>query len=165
MTCSLLVAGSTVKGVSVAEIKKLSMTRPPLPEQKKIAAILSSVDQAINATQAVIDQTRKVKEGLLQDLLTRGIGHTRFKQTEVGEIPEGWEISTLGAVFSERKEVGKHGLPTIAVTMNDGLVRRDSLEKSIKSGLPTEKHSLVRAGDLVYNTMRMWQGANGCCRF
>jgi len=66
---------------------------PPLPEQKKIAAILSSVDEAINATQAVIDQTRKVKEGLLQDLLTRGIGHTRFKQTEIGEIPEGWDVA------------------------------------------------------------------------
>lgn len=66
---------------------------PPLPEQQKIAAILSSVDEAIQATQAVIDQTRRVKEGLLQELLTRGLpGHTRFKQTEIGEIPEGWEV-------------------------------------------------------------------------
>jgi len=71
---------------------------PPLPEQKKIAAILSSVDEAIQATQAVIDQTRRVKEGLLQDLLTRGIGHTRFKQTEIGEIPEGWEVRALEEV-------------------------------------------------------------------
>jgi type I restriction enzyme S subunit len=76
----------------------LELKTPPLPEQKKIAAILSSVDEAINATQAVIDQTRKVKEGLLQDLLTRGIGHTRFKQTEIGEIPEGWEVVRLGTV-------------------------------------------------------------------
>ncbi|MED5369674.1 MAG: restriction endonuclease subunit S [Myxococcota bacterium] len=70
----------------------LPILLPPLPEQKKIAAILSSVDEAIQATQAVIEQTRRVKEGLLQDLLTRGIGHTRFKQTEIGEIPESWEI-------------------------------------------------------------------------
>jgi len=92
--------GSTVKGVSVQEIKKLPAAIPPLPEQKKIAAILNSVDEAVNATQAVIDQTRKVKEGLLQDLLTRGIGHTRFKQTEIGEIPEGWEVRKLGELFS-----------------------------------------------------------------
>jgi len=72
---------------------------PPLPEQKKIAAILSSVDEAIQATQAVIEQTRRVKEGLLQDLLTRGIGHTRFKQTELGELPEGWEVLRLADVF------------------------------------------------------------------
>lgn len=69
---------------------------PPLPEQKKIAAILSAVDEAIQATEAVIAQTRRVKEGLLQDLLTRGIGHTRFKQTEIGEIPEEWEVRRLG---------------------------------------------------------------------
>ena len=42
--------------------------------------ILSSVDEAIAATERVIEQTRRVKEGLLQELLTRGIGHTRFKQ-------------------------------------------------------------------------------------
>ena len=81
-----------------ADLRKLPLLLPPLPEQKKIAAILSSVDEAIQATQAVIDQTRKVKEGLLQDLLTRGIGHTRFKQTEIGEIPEGWEVATLEKV-------------------------------------------------------------------
>jgi type I restriction enzyme S subunit len=69
---------------------------PPLPEQKKIAAILSSVDEAIQATQAVIEQTRRVKEGLLQELLTRGIGHTRFKQTPIGEIPEVWDVLRVG---------------------------------------------------------------------
>jgi len=72
---------------------------PPLPEQKKIAAILSSVDEAIQTTQAVIEQTRRVKEGLLQELLTKGIGHTRFKQTEIGEIPEAWEVRKLGQVL------------------------------------------------------------------
>lgn len=64
------------------------------------------MDEAINATQAVIDQTRKVKEGLLQDLLTRGIGHTRFKQTEIGDIPEGWELATGDKLFSLKGGVG-----------------------------------------------------------
>ncbi|MEL7170385.1 MAG: restriction endonuclease subunit S, partial [Bacteroidota bacterium] len=76
----------------------LTFPLPPLPEQKKIAAILASVDEAIQATEAVIEQTRRVKEGLLQDLLTRGIGHTRFKETEIGEIPESWEAPLLDTV-------------------------------------------------------------------
>ena len=65
---------------------------PPLPEQRKIAAILSSVDDAIETTQAVVDQAQIVKRGLMQTLLTRGLPewHTRFKQTETGEIPEDW---------------------------------------------------------------------------
>lgn len=77
---------------------KHSFSLPPVPEQKKIAAILGSMDDAIQATQAVIDQTRNVKQGLLQQLLTRGIGHSRFMQTEIGAIPEAWSLQPLGQV-------------------------------------------------------------------
>lgn len=75
---------------------------PPLPEQRKIAAILSSVDDAIAATEAVIEQTRIVKQGLLQDLLTKGIGHTRFKQTPIGEVPEAWEVVRMEEVAASQ---------------------------------------------------------------
>jgi len=84
-----------MKNISQDDIRACPLFLPPLPEQKKIAAILSSVDEAIQATEAVIEQTRKVKKGLLQELLTRGIGHTRFKKTEIGEIPESWQIMRL----------------------------------------------------------------------
>jgi len=81
------------------DLKYLLIIDLPTPtEQKKIAAILSSVDDAIQATQAVIDQTRRVKQGLLQQLLTHGIGHTRFRQTEIGEIPEEWEVKPIGQI-------------------------------------------------------------------
>ena len=83
--------GSTFDAINGADLRNLPVPLPPLAEQRKIAVILTSVDEAIQATEAVIAQTRRVKEGLLQELLTKGIGHTRFKQTEIGEIPEGWE--------------------------------------------------------------------------
>jgi type I restriction enzyme S subunit len=75
---------------------------PPLPEQRKIAAILSSVDDAIEKTQAVIDQVQVVKRGLMQQLLTRGLPgrHTRFKRTDIGEMPEDWGVSALGEIAS-----------------------------------------------------------------
>lgn len=87
--------GSTFDAVNRGDLSNLGMAVPPLSEQRRIAEILSSVDGTIAATQAVIDHTRKVKQGALERLLTKGIGHTRFKQTEVGEIPEGWVVSTL----------------------------------------------------------------------
>lgn len=90
-------AGTTIKHAGKS-IPLIRIPAPPISEQKKIAAILGSVDDAIQVTQVVIDQTRRVKQGLLQQLLTRGIGHTRFKQTEIGEIPESWEIRTLPEV-------------------------------------------------------------------
>ena len=107
-------AGTKMPRTSWKALGELDVLIPPLLEQKKIAAILSSVDEAIQATQAVIEQTRRVKEGLLQDLLTRGIGpggvpHTRFKQTEIGEIPESWEVCSLQHMGHDEKSVLKTG--------------------------------------------------------
>ena len=68
---------------------------PDIKEQQKIASILSSVDAAIEKTEQVIAKTEEVKKGLMQQLLTKGIGHTEFKQTEIGEIPVEWEIKNL----------------------------------------------------------------------
>jgi type I restriction enzyme S subunit len=71
---------------------------PSLPEQRKIAAILSSVDETIEKTEAVIERLQVVKKAMMQELLTRGLPgrHTRFKKTEIGEIPEEWDVVELG---------------------------------------------------------------------
>ena len=94
-------SGTTRTRISRKNLAQIKILLPQFEEQQKIAAILSSVDDAIQATQAVIDQTRTVKQGLMQQLLTRGIGHTRFKQTEIGEIPEEWCIKTAKEVCSK----------------------------------------------------------------
>jgi type I restriction enzyme S subunit len=98
---SICAVGARAHGllnVTPSDFFEVSFLLPPLPEQRKIAAILSSVDEAISATRKVIEQTERVKQGLLQTLMTRGIGHTRFKQTEIGEIPEVWEVTLLDEV-------------------------------------------------------------------
>ena len=85
-----------VKGQTLnkAKLRALRLILPPVDEQRRIAAILSSVDDAIEKTQAVIDQVQVVKRGLMQQLLTRGLSarHTQFKQTKIGEIPMEWEL-------------------------------------------------------------------------
>jgi type I restriction enzyme, S subunit len=88
-------AGQTREGLNYQQIRKFKLPVPPLHEQRKIASILKSIDNAIEKTEAIIKQTEVLKQGLMQQLLTKGIGHTRFKQTEFGEIPETWEIFTL----------------------------------------------------------------------
>lgn len=67
----------------------------PLPEQQKIAAILSSVDKVIEKTRAQIDKLKDLKIGMMQELLTKGIGHTEFKDSPLGKIPACWEVTTL----------------------------------------------------------------------
>jgi type I restriction enzyme, S subunit len=77
---------------------ELLINLPTILEQRKIAAILTSVDDAIEKTEEIIEQTEKVKKGLMQQLLTRGIGHTKFKKTEIGELPEEWAIKRIGEI-------------------------------------------------------------------
>jgi type I restriction enzyme S subunit len=67
----------------------------------------------------------------------------------------------LGDLFRSRRQKGRAGLPVVSVTMNDGLVHRDTLERKTNGTLAPEKHLLIRQGDIAYNMMRMWQGASG----
>ena len=68
---------------------------PPLPEQQKIATILSSVDDVIEKTRTQIDKLKDLKTGMMQELLTKGIGHTEFKDSPVGLIPAKWDVKFL----------------------------------------------------------------------
>ncbi|GAK41828.1 restriction endonuclease subunit S [Paenibacillus urinalis] len=91
--------GSTIKNmVAVSEIKGLKIGLPSLKEQQKIAEILSTVDEQIENTEQLIEKTKELKKGLMQQLLTKGIGHTEFKQTKLGEIPVEWEVKAINEV-------------------------------------------------------------------
>lgn len=87
--------GSTRLRIGLNELKNLQLIIPPLKEQQKIADILSTVDQQIEQTDALIEKTKELKKGLMQRLLTKGIGHTEYRDTEIGRIPKGWEVKRL----------------------------------------------------------------------
>ncbi len=93
-------AGSTLKNINLPILKSLNVPLPPLLEQQKIAEILSTVDKAIQKTDEIIAKTEKLKKGLMQELLTKGIGHKEFKYSkELGcKIPKEWEVVKLGEV-------------------------------------------------------------------
>lgn len=88
-----------VPSLSVANLNTIRIATPTKKEQEKIASILSTVDEQIDNVDALIEKNKELKKGLMQTLLTKGIGHTRFKKTEIGEIPEEWEVSKLGQLF------------------------------------------------------------------
>lgn len=75
---------------------------PPLSEQQKIADILSTVDEYISETESLIEKTTVLKQGMMQRLLTKGIGHTEFKDTEIGWIPVEWEVVDFGSLCISR---------------------------------------------------------------
>ncbi|NOJ03492.1 hypothetical protein F0236_06970 [Vibrio splendidus] len=87
------------------DLLSLELLLPPLPEQKKIAAILTSVDEVIEKTQEQINKLKDLKTGMMQELLTRGVGvdgkpHTEFKDSPVGRIPKGWDVVPISALCS-----------------------------------------------------------------
>jgi type I restriction enzyme S subunit len=88
--------------IARSDFLAIPMLQPPLGEQRRIAAILSSVDDAIESRQAVIDQLGVLKKAMMAELLTRGLPgrHTRFKTSEIGEVPEDWGVCPLGDVLS-----------------------------------------------------------------
>lgn len=99
--------GSTFKAIGRKDLEEFLIIKPPLPEQKKIATVLKTIDDAIEAVQKSIEKLKRIKKGLMQRLLTRGINHTRFKKTEIGEIPEEWEVVRI----REIAEVVRGGSP------------------------------------------------------
>ena len=132
---------------------------PPHVEQRKIAAILSSVDDAIEKTQAVIDQVQVVKRGLMQKLFSRGLPgwHTRFKQAAIGETPETWEVRPLASICLRKGQYGANvaksefvpgGIRYVRITDigGDGNLRGDAV------GISEQEADgyLLQPGDMLF---------------
>ncbi|WP_041082636.1 restriction endonuclease subunit S [Thermotoga profunda] len=109
--------GNGYPTLNLSEIKQFPILLPPLPEQQKIAEVLETIDNAIEKTDKIIEKYKRIKQGLMQDLLTKGIDENgnirdekthKFKDSPIGRIPEEWEVVRLGEVvylvYGERLE-------------------------------------------------------------
>ena len=90
--------GSGLKNIDKSFLFNLYIQIPSLPEQKKISSILNSVDEVIEKTQSQINKLQDLKKGMINKLLTKGIGHIEFKDSELGRIPKSWKITELSKV-------------------------------------------------------------------
>jgi len=101
--------GSTIVHLYQREFERFTFRAPEIAQQERIAEILSTVDAAIEQTQALIEKYGRIKRGLMQDLLTRGIdenGNIRSKETHKFsvksgiEVPDEWPVVRLVDMFS-----------------------------------------------------------------
>ena len=92
--------GSTFKSINKGILKSFPIPLPPLPEQRRIAGALRTIQEAIAAQEDVIAAARELKRSLMERLFTYGPGAepAPTKETEIGEIPEHWEVTQLGEI-------------------------------------------------------------------
>jgi len=146
-------AAGLIPGITREHVLETVFRVPSHAEQEAIAAVLSVWDQAIGQTTALIAAKERLKQGLVEKLFDATI---RFR-----EFQDIWDSRHLGDVFVERREPGIENLPMLSVTLDSGVIPRDDIDKPVRSSLEYADHRLVRAGDIAYNMMRMWQGGCG----
>jgi type I restriction enzyme, S subunit len=116
--------GSIRRVLAFKDLVAFKIPLPPLPEQRAIAHVLSTVRQAIETTEGVIAATRELKRSMMKHLFTYGTvpvheaDQVPLKETEIGEIPEAWEVLKLGDLVTKKITDGTHQTPTYT---NEGI--------------------------------------------
>ena len=129
---------------------------PDTKEQQKIATFLAAVDKRVALLERKVQQLEAYKRGVMQQLFSQQL---RFTRPDGSHFPV-WEKKQLGEVFLERSDRGIPG-EMLSVTIANGVVPFSSIDKKDNSNPDKSKYKSVVKGDIVYNTMRMWQGASG----
>jgi type I restriction enzyme S subunit len=168
------IKGGTRAKLNQAELRQVTILAPEsLPEQRKIACILSTVDDLIERTEALIAKYRAIKQGLMHDLLTRGVdasGRLRppreeaqglYRESAVGWMPREWNTRSLGEVVPNSRPIVygilmpgygfPGGVPVIKVKdIKNGVVDTSDILLTDPTIDEQYKRSRVQAGDLLF---------------
>ena len=136
--------------LSAEIVKNIPLCLPSLPEQRRIAALLSLIDERIEVQNAIIKEQEVAKTSLIRRLFDRTL---RFP-----EFTDEWKEVRLGEVTCERNETNAPTLPLLSITANKGVIPQTDSEKKDVSNADKSKYKRICSGDIGYNTMRMWQG-------
>ena len=157
--------GSTRSTLTLTAIKNLQVSIPSLETQRRIAEVLSTVDQAIEQTEALIAKQQRIKTGLMQDLLTRGIdehGNLRseqtheFKDSPLGRIPVEWEVKRLDDLLVEKRygistSLSEEPIGTPVLRMNN-LMNGEIDYSNLKYSTREDARKLtLNEGDVLFN--------------
>ena len=145
--------GTSVYGVSKSNLGKMLIPLPPLPEQKKIADILSTWDKAIETTQALVHKLKLRKKGLMQQLLT---GKKRLPGFE-----EEWEVFRMEEVtenFSKRNKKLINAR-VYSVTNNRGFIYQTDMFSREVAGKDLTGYKIISKNEFAYNPARVNVGS------
>ncbi|HEM6392703.1 TPA: restriction endonuclease subunit S [Streptococcus suis] len=147
------------RSISYSDFSTLNFVIPTLPEQEAIGSFFSDLDQLITLHQRKLDDVKELKKALLQKMFPKGNGND-FPELRFPEFTDAWKQRKLGEYFVERLECSAEG-ELLSVTISDGVRRFSELGRKDNSSEDKTKYKVLKQGDIVYNSMRMWQGASG----
>lgn len=140
-------------GVYLNSLKKLNIKlTADMNEQNKISSFLSIIDKKIELLEQKYQYYQEFKKYLMQQIFTQKL---RFNFNDT------WKTVKIKDIFDERSEKGFLDLELLSVTLNDGVIKRSEIESKDNSNENKSNYKHVLPGDIVYNSMRMWQGASG----
>lgn len=161
--------GSTFLEVSKSDFENYHISLPPLPEQQKIADVLSTWDKAIQETDAIIKKLEDRNKALAFSLLTgkkrvKNKENSKFHKTNLGsKYPIDWEIKTVKTIFKERKEKSndQSKYPLFSLTIEKGLTEKtDRYERSfLLKDQESNEYKLIYPNDILFNPMNLRFGA------
>lgn len=140
------------KRVQVDSLGNYVIPLPGRSERRSIVDILSAQDSIIVLKEKRLAEKQQQKKYIMQQLLT---GKKRLSDFTVP-----WVATSLGNLFSERKETNCEKLQLLAITGTQGVIPRSELDLKDNSSEDKSKYLKIRIGDIGYNTMRMWQGVS-----
>lgn len=147
-------------------LREMKIVRPPLPEQEKIAYVLSTVQTAIEKTEAVIRATRELKKSLTKHIFTYGpvtidqAENIPLKETEIGLVPEGWDAMRLGMVCHKTHQTDPRKNPNLDFCYIDvSSISRDTLHivgcaRYSGANAPSRARKVIRQDDVIFATVR-----------
>lgn len=149
---------------------------PPLSEQQKIAQFLddktAKIDQAVDLAEKQIALLKEHKQILIQNAVTRGLNpDVPLKDSGVewiGQVPDHWEVSSLGKMLLPVSEKNKPNLPLLSITRELGVIERDvEDQESNHNFIPDDlsNYKVLKEGQFGMNKMKAWQGSYGVSRF
>jgi len=149
--------GTGQPNLSKTLVDNLKVLLPPKKEQQKIAEILSSADEAIQKVDKAIKKTERLKQGLMNKLLTEGIGHKEFKKTKIGKIPKEWDYKRLGEIVElcqygiSQEMYNKGKYPIIRMDeFNNGYVK-SKISKYVNISKEMFRKYEMKYGDILFN--------------
>ncbi|MFS3514452.1 restriction endonuclease subunit S [Escherichia coli] len=141
--------GSTFKEISLEELRKVKVLCAPLPEQKKIAQILSTWDKAITVTEKLLVNSQQQKKALMQQLIT---GKKRLLDENGVRFSTEWEfkrISEIATRVQRKNDAAEH--PILTISSLSGFVRQDERYSRYMAGESVKNYILLKKGEFAYN--------------